>query len=71
MNEYVKFFDELNPLIRLILLIIPVTSWINAIVYRFAKGNLLGAILAIPFGTILGIIDLVSILLYGKIKVLV
>ena len=70
MNEYVKFLDELNPLIRLILLNNPVTSSINAIVYRFAKGNLLGAILAIPFGTIFWIIDLVSIILYGKIKVL-
>lgn len=70
MNEYVKFFDELNPIVRLILLIIPFTSWINAIIYRFAKGNLLGAILAIPFGTIFWIIDLVSILVYGKIKVL-
>ena len=71
MNEYVKFFDGLSSLVRLILVIIPITSWINAIIYRFAKGDLLGAILAIPFGFIFWVVDLVSVLLYGNLKVLV
>ena len=70
MKGYVKSYNKLEWIIKLIVAIIPITGWINAILYRLGKGNLLGAILAIPFGFVFWVVDLVTVILSGKITVL-
>lgn len=71
MKEYVRMIDGLPWIVRLILAL-PGIDGIAYGLYRIAKGRLLVGILWIVFGIpFLWIIDLVSILLYGKVKVLV
>jgi hypothetical protein len=71
MKEYVRLIDGLPWIVRLILAL-PGIDGIAYGLYRIAKGRLLVGILWIVFGIpFLWIIDLVSILLYGKVKVLV
>ena len=66
MKEYVSWYEKQDAIVKLIFAIIPVTSWVNAILYRLGKGHMLSGILAIFFGFIFWIIDLVSVLLNGK-----
>jgi hypothetical protein len=46
----------------LILSVIPGINWWLGVIHRLVKGNILGAILFIPFGAVLGFIDFVTIL---------
>lgn len=64
--NYVKTYNKLNYIIKLILAIIPVTAWINAILYRITGGHVIAGILAIPFGFIFWILDLITVVLSGK-----
>lgn len=62
MEGYVKWYDGLDFIVKLIFAIIPITAWINGIVYRIAKEKYISGILCIPFGFIFWIIDLVSVI---------
>ncbi len=66
MKGYVKTYKGLPWIVRLILAIIPVTGWINAILYRLATGHIIAAILCIPFGFIGWLLDLITVILSGK-----
>ena len=66
MKEYVKFYTGLAWVLKLILAIIPITGWVNAVLYRIGKGHLVSGIFSIFFGFIFWIIDLVTVLMYGK-----
>lgn len=71
MKEYVKFIDGL-PYILKIILALPVFDGIFYGIYRIAKGNLIIGILWIILGlAILWIIDLISVILNGKVTFLV
>ncbi len=65
-SGYVGSYNGLPWLVKLILAIIPITSWLNAIIYRLCTGHIIAAILAIPFGWIFWIVDLVTVVLSGK-----
>lgn len=65
-SGYVSTYNGLPWIVRLILAIIPFTGWLNAIVYRLANGHLIAGILAIPFGEIFWIVDLITVILNGK-----
>ncbi len=70
MKEYVKFIDGL-PLILKVILALPGLDGIFYGIYRIAKGRLIIGILWIVLGfAILWIIDLVSVLLNGKVSFL-
>lgn len=71
---FVKAYDALDYVLRLILAIIPFTGWIVGVAYRFSKWSesknsvtLICAILNIPFGFVFWVIDLVSVILNKKI----
>ncbi len=66
MKDYVKSYNKLEWIIKVILAVIPVTGWVNAILYRLGTGHTVAAILAIPFGEIFWILDLITVLLSGK-----
>lgn len=66
MGEYVKTYDGLQWIVKLILAIIPITGWLNAILYRLAKGHLIAGVLCIFFGWIFWVIDLITVILNGK-----
>lgn len=67
MKSYVKGYNGLPWLVKLIFAIIPISAWFNAVVYRLAKGHLIAGILCIFFGfNIVWIVDLISVILYGK-----
>lgn len=67
-----KWFNSQSRLIQLILLLIPGVNWIVELVVRWDsainhKGNLLNliiAILTIPFGVVVGYVDLIWCLLF-------
>lgn len=65
MSGYKKAYKGLAWIVRLILAIIPVTAWINAILYRFSTGHIIAAILCIPFGGIAWILDLITVIISG------
>lgn len=66
MKEYVKFYEGLAWLLKLILAIIPITAWVNGVLYRIGRGHLVSGIICIFLGFIFWIIDLVSVILFGK-----
>lgn len=71
MDSYVKTIDGL-PLIIKILLALPFSDGIVYGLYRIAKGKLLIGILWIVLGAIiLWIIDIVTIVMHGKLTFLV
>jgi hypothetical protein len=71
MNEYVKMIDGL-PLILKIILALPGIDGIAYGLYRIAKGRLIVGILWIVLGfTIFWIIDIVTIVMHGKVTFLV
>ncbi len=71
MKEYVKFIDDL-PYILKIILALPGFDGIFYGIYRIAKGKLIIGILWIVLGfAILWIIDLLSVILNGKVTFLV
>lgn len=58
----------LGGLISLILAIIPVTSWVCGFITRFQENRLLAGLIRLFFGfTIVWILDLVSMILNGRI----
>ena len=60
-------FDRI---INLILAIIPITNIIFGIVVRIQKGNILGAVLNFFLAPIFYIVDLVTVILFDKLKFL-
>lgn len=64
--KYSKGYNKLSWLVKVILAIIPVTAWVNAILYRFSTGHVIAGLLAIPFGPLFWILDLVTVILSGK-----
>ena len=62
----------LDPIISLILLIIPITAWLFGILTRAKDGHYVAAILRIFFGGwLIWIIEIILTILYGcKVKVL-
>lgn len=70
MKEYVRFIDGLPLIIRLILAL-PGLDGIIYGIYRIAKGRIIVGILWIFLGfAILWIIDIITILLNGKVTFL-
>ena len=57
----------LGIIVSLILAIIPFTSWLLGVVTRFLEGNIIAGILRIFFGWIMWILDLVFMIINGKI----
>ena len=57
-------------IINLILAIIPITSIIFGIVVRVQKGNILGAVLNFILAPLFYIVDLVTVILFDKLKFL-
>lgn len=66
MKEYSKFYIGLSWTIKLIVAIIPITAWVNSVLYRIGKGHLVEGLVCIPLGGIAWLVDLVSVILYGK-----
>lgn len=69
MKDYIKFVDSLPLIVKVILAIF--LDWLVFSIYRLAKGNIIGAILCILLAPIFWIIDLITLVLDGKITVLV
>lgn len=70
MKAWVKFLDDL-PLIGKIIFALPFIDGIAYGLYRIAKGNLLIGILWIFIGATIGwIIDIITIILNGKVTFL-
>jgi hypothetical protein len=71
MNEYVKLIDGF-PLILKIILALPGIDGIAYGLYRIAKGRLIVGLIWILLGaTIFWIIDIVTVVLHGKVTFLV
>ncbi|HNZ78324.1 MAG TPA: hypothetical protein PLH44_00965 [Bacilli bacterium] len=65
--SYVKFIDDL-PLVLKIILALPGLDGIFYGIYRICKGHLIAGIIWIILGIpILWIVDLITIILYGKV----
>ncbi len=62
-----KDYFDFSWVVSLILAIIPFTSLVLGILTRFNEGNLLAAILRIPFFPIVFILDIVGIFLNQRI----
>lgn len=63
-----KDYFGLSRLISIILAIIPVTAWICGAVTRFTEGKLVAGLIRLIFGfTIVWIVDLISMILNGRI----
>lgn len=68
MKSYVKAIDKL-PLLIKILLGLPIINGIAFGIYRIAKDHVIAGILWFFIGsTVLWIVDLICIILYGKVK---
>jgi hypothetical protein len=71
MKSIVKFFDDL-PLIVKIICALPILDGICYGLYRIAKGQLIVGIIWIFLGAAIGwIIDIVSLIMNGKVTFLV
>lgn len=68
-SKYSSWFDGLSKQTKTILLAIPVTGWINASLYRFSKDNFNAGIVALIFGPIFWIMDLVFFLVKGTLGI--
>lgn len=66
-HKYSIWFDSRTNVVKIILLAIPVTGWINASLYRFSKDNLNPGIISLIFGPVFWIIDLIFYLSKGKL----
>ena len=69
-----KWLKKQSKLVQILVLVIPPINWVVELVMRWqqflAKNTaprLVVAILALPLGTVLGWIDAVLLLLYGKL----
>ena len=70
MKGYLKFYKGLPWIVKLIIAIFPLTGWINAFLYRFAKEKWVGGILAVLFTLVAWIVDFVCFILYGEPTIL-
>ena len=71
MKEYVKAVDKASLLVKIILAL-PVLDGIAYGLYRIGKGRIIIGILWIILGIpALWIVDLISVILFGHVKVLV
>jgi len=71
MKEYVKAIDKASILVKLILAL-PVLDGIAYGLYRIGKGRIIIGILWIIIGIpLLWIVDLISVILFGKVTILV
>jgi hypothetical protein len=71
MKEYVKAIDKASFLVKLILAL-PVLDGIAYGLYRIGKGRIIIGILWIIIGIpLLWIVDLISVILFGKVTILV
>ena len=57
----------LSYIVSLILAIIPFTAWLCGIITRFQEGKLVAGVIRIFGGWLIWILDLVSMLMNGKI----
>ena len=57
----------LSRLVSIILAIIPFTSWICGVVTRFQEGKLLAGVIRIFGGWLIWVVDLIMMVLNGKI----
>ena len=63
-----KDYFGLGRLISIILAIIPVTAWLCGWLTRFKEGKIIAGIIRLLFGSnIIGILDLILMILQGKI----
>ncbi len=62
-----KDYFGLSRIVSLILAIIPFTAWILGIVTRFTEGKIVAAIIRVFGGWLIWVIDLVMMILNGKI----
>ena len=68
MAKAVKDYFGLSRLVSLILAIIPFTAWLCGVITRFKEGAIVAGIVRIVFGGwIVWVLDLISMVLYGKI----
>jgi len=67
MENTQKDYFEWPRLLSVILVIIPVTAWILGLITRFKEGKILAGIIRIFFGWIIWILDLIFMILYGRI----
>ena len=58
---------NLSKKVKIILLAIPVTGWINSSLYRFSKDNFCAGLFALIFGPIFWFMDLVFFLVKGTL----
>lgn len=73
MSKFAKEYNKISWIIRLILVIIPVTAWIIGGLYRISKGRLLFGVLYLLTAAFFGIgwiIDIITVVLKGKITFL-
>jgi len=57
----------LSRIVSLILAIIPFTSWILGVVTRFQEGKILAGVIRIFGGWLIWLVDLIMMVLHGKI----
>lgn len=67
MENTQKDYFEWPRLLSVILAIIPITAWILGLITRFKEGKILAGIIRIFFGWIIWILDLIFMILYGRI----
>ncbi|MBQ8689775.1 MAG: hypothetical protein IJ515_05375 [Clostridia bacterium] len=68
MAKATKDYFGLSRLVSLILAIIPFTAWLCGVITRFKEGAIVAGIVRIVFGGwIVWVLDLISMVLYGKI----
>ena len=58
-GKYANWFDSLSENTKIILLAIPFTGWFNATLYRFSNDHFNAGIVALMFGPIFWIMDLI------------
>lgn len=69
MKEYVKAIDSLPFIVRL-LLALPVVDGVVYGIYRIAKGHVIAGVIWIFVGATIGwIIDIITIVLHGKVEI--
>ena len=62
-----KDYFGLDPIVSIILAIIPFTAWVLGIVTRFKEGKIVAAIIRIFGGWLLWILDLIFMLIERRI----
>lgn len=72
MAEKLQDYFGWGKVLSLILAIIPLTSWILGTVIRFQEGKILAGLVRLFFGfSIIWLVDLIYMIMYGKIARLI